>query len=213
MDERDYRPGPDNIYAYRLKDDKDLCRLKERYGGKHVEEIFKDFYNQYYYLNNSQIAFVFDITMDDVSNLKSTYNLSHTYICELNSSTFVHKKQKPKPRKATPIPDLDIEDEEQWIVENYGEYGICKMSEILKENGITCTERKIIRILNDHDVEINKKTTHPCNNLQWLFESYIKKQKSVNECAKEAGVSATTIYRWLSNHRIALRDREESMAD
>jgi hypothetical protein len=121
---------------------------------------------------------------------------------------FVHGIKREKTQK---IENLDW-DNPDWLRDMYHNkgYGFVILSKMTGKSIDTLYSR-----FKRYEIPTRSKkqatfSKNPYCNEEWLFRNYISQRKSAKQCAKEAGVSEYTIYRWLALFQHVLRTRNEA---
>jgi hypothetical protein len=83
----------------------------------------------------------------------------------------------------------------------------------LREIGrrVGASRQTITRLARDYDISLQK-GPHPRTVIDraWLFEQYITHRRTLNDLARETGMSTANMNRWAHNHNIPLRARGEA---
>jgi hypothetical protein len=167
------------------------------------KQVMRKWFEDYPELTISEHAIVMDRTEAQVKDLRGSLKLTTTRVIELGDRLVrldrqQHKKEIPKaPKTGT----------DSWVIDqiiNKGET-IKTVAAALKKSRF-----QIRGILKSYDKYSYEQTVHPCKNLEWLTEHYVKQMLSLVNCGKLAGVSSVTILSWLATFKIPARDAFES---
>ena len=163
------------------------------------EELFK-FFTKYPFISCYEMAFILDVSPYYVRLLRRKSGIPRRKTTKQPVNKYI--KKKPPIKR---VPRRIWSNNKKWWVETYKNHSIY---DIMKMTGIKKTSiyhhlRKFGIKTRGNKLALHPK--HPCCNKEWLYNNYVIKKLSKQQCAKLAGVSEDTISSWLIKHKIRLR--------
>lgn len=156
----------------------------EYFEAKKDLDKLKDFYNKYNYLRNTEIARIVQL------NLSSIYRQRQK--CGL---VVAGTKRINKTKSYETICDLPVDwKKPEWLIPAVDKYGV---RQIANKAGIHI--RYVYTILNKCGWGVVS-IQHECDNYDWLYYHYIKRNWTLIRMAKKADVSLSTMRQWLIDH-------------
>jgi len=178
--------------------------MKKRYKAKvdpSDDESLRQFFDEHYDYTTLELRIKYNIPT-------STLNTWRRRVQKSKSRPKVFKNYRKKPIKVEIINDPEVWDNGPWFEEMYvnrkiGAYVIARMI----NRSVTIVYRRLEKYgitLRSHKEAMEPKNKYHDQN--WLWTNYVYHHRTVNDIAKEAGVSYYTICNWLAEFCIPIRD-------
>lgn len=159
--------------------------IKEEYlESKHDLDKLKNFYNKYNYLRHTEIANILKL------NLSTIYRQRQKCGLVIAGQKRINKIKNYEILETMPIDWRKPE----WLIPAVDKYGV---RQIAKKAGLNL--RYVYSILNENGWSV-KQIHHECNNFDWLYYHYVRKEWTLQKMAKKASVSLSTMRQWLIDH-------------
>lgn len=121
------------------------------------------------------------------------------------------KDHKRKPIKVDVITDPSIWDNGPWFKEMYenrqiGAYVLAKMI----NRSVTIVYRRLKKFRIDiREQKLAVKPKSKYYDRDWLWENYVRLNRTADDVSKEAGISCYTLFNWLSDLEIPIRGKSD----
>jgi hypothetical protein len=119
-----------------------------------------------------------------------------------------------KSKVKIPIVDTTNWNSKEWLTEMYTnqKYGIKIIARMVNRSYFFVRRKLLYYEITLRSHYEATKPKNKCYSKEWLEDYYVFQNFPIEKVAKLAGVTPYTIYSWLSNFKIEIRDRYEAMA-